>query len=324
MKLASPWLLLFVGCVGSTPQPDDVSTVTEGVSTVRTMTWNIALLGAVGSSEYEAVRQILMRLQPDVVVLNEIATEDLGPLQVLADDLGYDTVFVPDENPFGDWRNGWMSRLPVESLSAPTAAALARSEAANDLTRLPIVGTIQVPDTDLTLTVVGQHLKAGFDPIDQFRRAVDAQRTAQATDSSAPVLVMGDLNAQLDDMPESPPTWTRIPNGAPPSFVLGPDLQGRLSFGIPNDAFAPFLALGLTPLDALQLDGRTATRPVSERRIDWAIASEHLVDLVKHEVYNTLNEGMGGLRKPGPAPERDASERASDHLPIVVDVSFPL
>lgn len=301
----------------------DTDLPSEQTAVVRVATWNINELGAVGSPGYEAVRAVLDRVDPDIVSLNELVELDRRSLDVLGEELGYDTVYLPTDNPYGDLRNAVMTRLDVVSVASPDASSLALDDRASDLTRYPVVLTVRVPDSDRPLQIVGQHLKSGFMPDDGFRRAVDAHRTAQALGEGSR-LVIGDLNADLAEMPESPPLWTAMPGGLPERYRLGADLQAQLSSGIDNDAFAPFLAQGLSAVDARQVDGRLATRPISDRRIDWILASEDLVGALGAEVYNSLDEGQGGLPKHGPLPSRSACEQASDHLPVFVDLSFEL
>lgn len=318
--IASLLLCVLVGCSGPAGTDPDPNPDEPRSTTVRIATWNVFLLGQPGSVAYEAARGVLARIDADLVALNELAEEDREPFAILAQDLGYDTAFLPLDNPFGEWRNAVMTRLPVRTIAAPTASSLAREDRANDLTRLPIVTTVDLPEIDGSLTVVGQHLKSGFETADRFRRAVDAHRTAQAAALPGPLLVVGDLNADADDMPEDPPVWTSPPSGLPPSYRLGADIAGQIGRGLANDAFAPFIERDLTPIYATQVDGRVATRPVSGRRIDWILASNDLVDGLQAEVYNTLNEGQGGLPKSGPVPARSAAADASDHLPVFADV----
>lgn len=290
---------------------------------VRIMTWNIALLDEPGSDAYRHMVDIIRHIDPDYVAINEVSDDERQTFLDLARDLGYDTAFLPADNPFGDWRNALMTRLPVVELGAPTSRALSGDPDAEDVTRLPIVGVVSVPQTDVELRIVGQHLKAGWEDIDWFRRAVDAQRTAQAAGGGERLIVLGDLNADIDQTPHPLPVWTTIPRGSPPSYSLGADMVERLDTGLPNDAFAPFLDLDLSPLYASQVDGTTGTRPTSGRRIDWILTSEDLIDVAEYEVYNSYHGELPGLPKPGPLPEFYASDFASDHLPVFVDLTFP-
>ena len=178
-------------------------------------------------------------------------------------------------------------------------------------------------DTDKRLTVVSNHWKSGFDPSDRFRRTVDGIRTAQAAGDTF-ALAMGDVNAELEDMPESPSTWTSVPDGLPFDYRLGDDARGTLQRdGLTNSAFGAFEDAGMHVVEALQLDGRLATRPSSSRAIDWIYATADLDGAIVGEIYDCTDEGQAsGLPKAGEPPERSACTDASDHLPVFVDVTF--
>ncbi len=287
---------------------------------VRVVTWNVQELGPVGSTGYMAVQDILARLDGDVVGLNEIVSEDLAPLDSLAAELGYDTVVVPTDNPFGDPRNVMLTRLPAIDQRVWTSADLSGDPAADDLTRLPVI--IEVQTGGAPLTVIVQHWKSGFGDDDEFRRAIDGQRTAQAADAAFTdaVVVMGDVNAELGDS-DSPTVFCDIPSGMPSAYWLGGDLYSDLvSQGIGNDAFAPYLDLGLEVLDAAQPDGRTGTRDVSGRRIDYLMVSPSISSADKiTEVYDTRDDGDSALPLTGTPPDRSAFADASDHFPVVLD-----
>ena len=325
------WILCLslVACAGPTGATDsdgDTDPV-DAPTTVRVVHWNIEGLGTRGSDEGQAERAVLARLDADVVALNEVDGDERSRLQDLAEDLGFDTAYLPTDNPFGDLRNAVLTRLPTREVRALDAGSLSGDSRAQDVTRLPIRTVVEVPDAEDTLTVVGNHWKSGFDEDDRFRRTLDGIRTAQAA-AGAPgehVLVMGDLNAELEDMPESPRTWTSVPAGLPSSFRLGADQREALAAeGLTNSAFAALQALDYTPLEALQLDGRADTRPVSGRRIDWVLHSPALDGALVSEIYDSTDEGQAsGIPKAGEAPDRAVSGLASDHLPIVVDVSLP-
>jgi endonuclease/exonuclease/phosphatase family metal-dependent hydrolase len=287
---------------------------------VRVATWNVLGLGRPGSASFNAVKAVLARIDADVVGLNEIGEDEASALATLASDLGYSQVLRPPTNPFGPERNAILSRLPA-SLDAPTSATLSGDRAANDVTRLPVRAVIPLPEVNRELTVVGQHWKSGFDLVDRFRRAVDASRSAQAARGDL-VVLMGDVNAEPGDMPEDPPVWKYRPQGLPGEYRLGSDLEAQLAgSGLPNDAFAPGTAAGLVWLPARQVDGREVTRPSSGRRIDWIFVSDE-VSAAPSEVYDSTDEGKGGLPKSGEVPARDASELASDHLPVFADLTI--
>jgi len=325
-----PLVLLVVACSPATtptdPATHDTDTdvpVVQGV-VVRVVTWNVQGLGTAGSTEGQAERAVLARIDADVVGLNEIDEDQRSRLDSLAADLGYNTVYYPPSNPFGGLRNAILTRLPVVDIGAPTPAQLSGDAGANDCTRRPVRVTIDVPDAADDLTVVVNHWKSGFDLTDRFRRTLDGIRTAQAADTGTAAVVMGDVNAELDDMPESPATWSYVPDGLPRAYRVGDDQRDALQAeGLPNSAFAALRSAGLTPIDALQLDGRPSTRPSSDRVIDYILVSETLVEHVDSEIYDSTDEGQAaGLPKAGEAPDRGVSDQASDHLPVFADLTL--
>jgi endonuclease/exonuclease/phosphatase family metal-dependent hydrolase len=306
---------------GTLDDDDDDGDDDDGEATpVRVVTWNVESLGDSGSEQFEAVRAVLARLDADIVSLNEVDEGEGGDLQDLADALGYDTVIEDEYNPFGGLHNAILTRLEVVDSEVWTSDALSGDSNANDMTRLPI--SIEVETPSGRLAVVGEHWKSGFELIDEFRRVVESHRMVQAAekqDASA-VLVLGDVNAELDDPPPSIDTWQYMPSGEPFGFELGQDIQDLLDDdGIPNDVFLPLFDAGLEEVDTLQLDGRGGTREESGRRIDHIFASGS-VEVVASEIYDARDESLGGVPKSGDAPDRYATLDASDHFPVLVDV----
>ena len=171
----------------ATPAPDPAA------GTIRIATFNIESVGAPGSDQYVALAQVLARIDADVVGVNEVDELENDALAGLAMELGYDTVQVPQTNPFGALHNAILTRLEVVEATTHTSPSLSGDQAANDLTRWPVSVTL----AGSGITVVTNHCKAGFDDIDEFRRTVDAIRTAQAPAVMDRAIVMGDLNHYL-------------------------------------------------------------------------------------------------------------------------------
>jgi len=291
---------------------------------LRVVGWNIQFTGSVGSEEYDATIDILRRLDGDVVVLNEVDDDESDELQAMADTLGYDEVLFPSSNPFGSQRNAMMARVDVQLARVWTGADLSGDSQAEDTTRYPVSMTV-TPDGAEPITIVGSHMKSGFDDVDEFRRSVDTIRAAQAAvaGGSDKMLVLGDFNAELDEGFDSPATFTSIPSGTPFDYYLGSDLYDDLSNGgIDNFVFTHLEAHELFLIDALQLDGRDATREESGRRLDYIYASPAVHDAYPvAEIYDPRDE-VGGLDKVGEVPAREAAETASDHLPVVIEFSY--
>ena len=114
--------------------------------TVRFVHWNIEFLGSTSSDEYQAAIRVLERLNGDVVFLNEVEPEEVSALNAMADELGYDTVLFPSDNPFGTQRNALMSRLAVQALQDFSSTSLSGDGSALDVTRNPVGGVFTLPD----------------------------------------------------------------------------------------------------------------------------------------------------------------------------------
>ncbi|TVQ33383.1 MAG: hypothetical protein EA376_02495 [Phycisphaeraceae bacterium] len=301
---------------------------------VRVATWNIFSVSAPGSIAYNAAVGVIRRIDADMVGINEVSSSaDIQNLMQLAADTGYDYVIVPSSNPLGSLRNAVMSRLPMVDSAIHTSASLSGSPTANDMTRLIVEASGESPDGVGVFTVLSQHWKAGTNNSDEFRRAIESIRIAQALErydgENDFVIVMGDVNEQPFSVPQSPLFFTSAPSGLPQSFVIGPDIQNIMTTtGIYNDSFFHLETLdgpGLTTLPAVQVNGSPATRPISGRVIDHILVSQSLLDLGPlTEVYNSELDGPGvGLPKFGDPPPQDSNFLASDHLPVFVDFYFP-
>lgn len=302
-------------------------------STVRVMTWNVETLGARGSAQHVAVSQVIGRFRPDVVGFNEISdAADVINLNNLAADTGYSFVLAPGSNPFGGLRNAFMSRLPVTGSRVHLPSTLSGDPLANDMTRLIVEVTVDPPGETRPLRVLINHWKSGDGDADEFRRAIESIRMAQAlgavSTTSDAYVVMGDFNEEIQSVPRSPAVFSATPSGMPSGFRLGTDLAGQMPTpGIANNPFAP--VLGGTPsmiaLDARQRDGTFTTRPASGRRIDYIVTSRALAGwLPASEVFDSNDEALpGGLVKFGSPLSAGTSAIAADHLPIITDITVP-
>ena len=324
--MARCWTPIFCVLLGLLPASGEAQT------RLRVATWNIEDVGVSGSPEYTAAYDVLARIDADVVCLNEISgAADVANLQQLAVDAGYPHVAVTSGAPFGSDRNAVLSRYAfVGPAVEHTAAALS---AANDLTRLVLEVVVDVPGDAVDLTLVAQHWKSGTGNDDEFRRSVESIRIGQALAALASTVdayvIAGDVNEESDSVPRTPNPMTSLPSGLPGAFSLGADLAALLSgAGIPNDPFGPLqLAAGADAVivEALQRDGSDATRPSSGRRLDYLLVSDALdAQGVDAEVYDSEDEGLAGtLVLAGSPLAASASLDASDHFPVVIDLTVP-
>lgn len=290
----------------------------------RVVGWNIEGVGQPDSGEFVAAVQVLEAIDPDVVALQEVRSQDdVDHLRALAEALELDHVEFTDRGSFGALRTAVISRWPIRAWTVFDAAALA-NEAAKDIDRLIPVAEIAVPDAR-PLFVVPVHLKSGTSNNDQLRRAIESARVAQVIGDGA-WAVLGDFNDEIDAVPHMPRFFREIPipEDLPLAFVLGDDMAQRMAGGgIFNDPFAPLLdpdGPALTIVDARKQDGTRGTRPSSVRRLDYALVSPMLSASARGWLY--ASDDIERFRDPEPAPF-GASAAASDHLPVVIDIDVP-
>lgn len=301
-------LLLAASALASTP--------------LRVATWNVETLGAPGDSEYEAALDVALRLGADVLCFNEIGSAtDASYLATFAEDAGYSSYAVASGGPFGSDRSACLSdySLIAEEWSA---ADLSGDAGANDLTRNFLAITIDLPTEEEDVVILSTHYKSGSSNEDELRRAIEVRRTQQlmAFYAGMPTVFMGDLNADQEDGPGYPATFTSLPSSLPSSWVLGADLQVELAAGLLNDPFALLSSSGVV-LAAAQVDGSPSTRPSSGRRLDYIVVSGDMEADAVAEVYNSELDGTSGLLSwTGQPLDAALSLEASDHLPVVVDL----
>jgi exonuclease III len=293
---------------------------------LRVATWNIQAVGAPGSPQYLAARDVIGRIDVDVLALNEVAgTDDTDALRVLASELGYPHVAV---DPDGNLRNAVLSRLPFRGTYVHTAASLSGDPQANDLARDLVEVEVDLGRGKMFRVVV-EHWKSGTGSANEFRRSVESARISDVLDyfdsEEDLFVVVGDINEDLDDLPRPNPIFEEVPGTLPESYVLGPDMRERVEAeGLVNDPFSYIEGpdgLRSMTVDAWQLDGDTATRPASGRRIDYFFASREVLRLLElAEVYDSTDEGAaGGVVKAGNPLKAEASLEASDHLPVIIE-----
>lgn len=319
--------------VGSGGAGGDLCVAGSGGGKLRVASWNMAAVGEPGTAQYDAALAVLRRIDADVVGVNEVnGSNDAGYFDSLAVAAGYDYQFVSDEvSPFGTQRNGFLSKIEPEKITFHSAATLSGDEGANDLTRLLPELRIRVNGCPVWLVV--HHWKSGYGKGNVFRRAVESYRIGQilkARDGAKdPFVVMGDVNEELDALPKTPVPFFDVPDGMPPDFAVGGDINMLLasSEGIDNNAFSFLLGEppGLNTIDALQLDGSDATKSDSGRRLDYIFASSVVAEKnPQAEVYDSEDEAIaGGLGKFGSMPDTNASLLASDHFLVFSDIDLP-
>ncbi len=275
-------------------------------------------LGAAGTVDHDSVREILRRLDADVVALEEIHSSDIsaGDVATLAGSLGYPYVFAAPATGAIDstLHVAFLSRFPfiTQTLISPLVGA-------KDMTRLMPAVKVDVPGTLHDPVLIAAHLKSGSDASDAFQRTVEMRRltrylTAQGLTAADPFLIMGDFNLSNNNR-----VFTTLPtSGLPGSFSLGADIVLPISyFTNPLDYFITPTVSRIIPR---QLDGSTVTFPLSSSTIDLFLVSPIIGSRPRHtEIYNSVLDSAAGIRKFGAPLAVGVSVAASDHFALVGD-----
>lgn len=290
---------------------------------VRVATMNVYQgIERAGDPEYEALEDVLSRINADIVSLQEVRNSDTtgspSNLDQLASALGYPHVFVADGNDF-DSNNEVIiiSKFPFTSTYSIESPSGSR-----DLTRVHAAAVVDVPGTNDDPMIIGLHLKCCFEPDDFFRRAVEMERIKffledQGLDGTDNVIVMGDYNLLGSDQVYTEADFNNLTT-LPQTYSLGPDISFPIRYFMnPASYFTSYPLLNPMPL---QQNGTTAATFHSGSVLDYILISQALLDRGPVlEVYNSTREVFPGLPKSGSALASGTSREASDHFPIFGD-----
>lgn len=277
-------------------------------------------LRAPGTPDHDSVRDILGRIDADVVALQEIHNADISGNHViaLATSLGYPHVFIaPATNAFDTTLHvAFISRFPFLSQTSIGSPADAR-----EMNRLIPAVKVDVPGTTRDPVLVAAHLKSGSLPADQFQRTVEMRRltnylAAQGLAADDNFIVTGDFNLSNTDQ-----IFNSIPTTEMPVFFdLGADITFPITyFTTPTDYFANPAATRIIPR---QLDNSIVTFPSSGSTLDLFLVSPIMgTRPVRTEIYNSTldTSNTSGLAKAGSPPAAGTSTAASDHLALFGD-----
>ena len=257
-------------------------------------------LGAPGTPDFDSVRDILGRIDADVVALEEIHGADFnaGHLTTLATGLGYPYVFyTPATNTFDTTLHvAFLSRFPFLTQTAVGSPAGAR-----EMNRLIPTVKVDVPGTTRDPVLLAAHLKSGSAASDMFQRTVELRRltgslASQGLTANDNFIIMGDFN-----LSESDRTFTALPaSGLPASFVLGPDITFPINYY--TNPVSYFSNPAITRIIPRQLDNSIVTFPSSGSTIDLFLVSPLVGTRPLHtEIYNSTLDlsNTSGLAKAG-------------------------
>ena len=286
---------------------------------IRIATYNVLSgIGNTGANGREELEAVIARINPDVLALQEVTGNDLnGPLNQLAQSMGYSFVFAPVTALDTGSRVVILSKFPFNRNSSKSIIS---PPGANDMTRAAAAVSIDVPGTDNDPTIVTAHLKCCFDQDDPFRRAVEMLRIGkyleeEGLDKDDNIFVLGDFNLLGNDI-----VFDSLPPGLPQSYRLGNDIEYDVKyFADPTNYFT---SLALVNPGFRQQDGVTTdTYRGSNTILDYILVSNSIARRTPAtEVYNSaLDTSNSGLSKEGNPLPRGTSDKASDHYPVFGD-----
>ncbi|GEM_PF-2757171 len=299
----------------------------------RISTYNVERLGITGSTEWNALVDVLIRVDADVAMIQEVnGADERDRVPDLADAAGYpySATSSISGTMSGNLRTACLSRLPILRYESWSSVELSGDPNANDIGR-DIFACWVDPGGDLSPWVVlTVHLKASPGDPNLFRRQIEVQRTVQAievirsSDPGSPIVLAGDFNEDPGRGPFGSPTWNAPPPGLPASYRLGNDI----TFPVTYDPFVTLADAGMTLRDAAHEDdpATVITHPATNRRIDLLFTDMH-VGLDGSEVYDSCKDD--GVDSPPPGnwlPKAGAplpcgrSTDAADHLDVFGDM----
>ncbi|OYV05360.1 MAG: hypothetical protein CFE26_11995 [Verrucomicrobiales bacterium VVV1] len=284
-------------------------------------------IGDPGQPDHDKVREVLARINADVVSLQEIHSTDVAgnpdDVDALAASLGYGYSYVaPTTNAFDtSLRVIFLSRHPFLS-----TASVGSPVGAKEITRLCPVVKVDIPGTTRDPVILGLHLKSGTTSQERFRRAVEMKRVvgylaAQGITNDDNFILLGDFNPSSTNR-----TFTALPTGLPTTFVLGSDLTFPITYS--TNPLTYFSSNVPTRLSAFQLNGSPSTYDTTTTTgptLDLLLVSSAIAGRPHAtEVYNsTLDTSNNiGLPKSGSPLASSTSALASDHYAVFADLDL--
>ncbi|MEM7152052.1 MAG: endonuclease/exonuclease/phosphatase family protein [Myxococcota bacterium] len=305
-----------------------------GGRTVRVATFNIESVGAEASDSFGAAVDILQRIDADIVCLQEVVEWETTSLFALGNAAGYPDVIQGNRPPAigGEFTNACMSRPGLRIVGSYGGAELSPGGQSNDVGRDILVvqaDLAEAGEPPCRLGLVTLHLKSGQEPLDWFRRQVEAHRVAQAVAlyqaeyPGDPMVILGDLNESIDD-PALGSVFESIPPGLPDSYEVGSDIEFPLLY----QPFETFADLGFSRVDATQEDSARDETWADLVRLDYVLLAGPQLQVA--EVYNACRDNGvddaprgGWMSKAGDPLQCEVSEVASDHFPVAADLVLP-
>jgi endonuclease/exonuclease/phosphatase family metal-dependent hydrolase len=307
-------------------------------TTLRVASYNVQAVGFAESEGWNALGEVLRRIDADVVCIEELEDGETGPLRELTMALGYGEPVQADASPGigGEIRNACLGRVPLTRIESFTARDLSSDQFANDVGRDFLAVRAEASE-GCHVSMLAVHMKSGLEPLDFFRRQVEHVRLIQAVERvraehpDDPVIVMGDFNENIGD-PGIGTEFDAPPSGLPASYELGNDIEFPLSYS----PFATIQAASLGMVDATHEDsdanGTWSAFDWEGVRLDylWVPPQPGVLAVDGVVVFNTcLDDGVDAppdgawLPLAGDPVPCWVGPAASDHLPIVADLRVP-
>ncbi len=285
-------------------------------------------IGAPGQPDFDKVRDVLARINADVVALQEIHTADVNANDVsaLAANLGYGYSYLSSTTGAFDTslRVIFLSRYPFLSTTA-----VGSPSGAKEITRLFPTVKVDLPGTTKDPTILAVHLKSGTASDERFRRAVEMKRivgyfAAQGFTADDNFIILGDFNPSSTNK-----TFTALPAGLPTTYSLGMDFNFPtvpITYSTnPLNYFTSPIPVKLDPRQlnnsASTFDTTTTTGPV----LDLFLVSPAIAGRPHtQEIYNSAQDTSNstGLPKAGSPPASDTSVVASDHYAVFANLEM--
>jgi endonuclease/exonuclease/phosphatase family metal-dependent hydrolase len=316
--------------VGSTFGSDDGGTTGDegGGDELRVATWNVENLGLDDPQDLAFARDVVLRLDADVLCLQEVL-DDEGSLFA-----SFLTELYPHriQGDVGDLLGGPQTVACLSKRELLGADSISASEASTDPNAADIGREfvwVRVPvGEDDGVSLVSVHLKAGQDGVDQFRRAVESIRLRKWVEKlrvlhpGEPIVLLGDFNVRPDDDALGA-SFADFPPGLPSSFELGADITLPVVYDPLDDVDAD----GFSRVDAtLAGTSDTSTHRPTLWRLDYVFVAPG--DAAQPSVTGSLVYDACRDDETPPLPLTGAplpcltTETASDHWPVVVELVF--
>lgn len=333
-----PLLVFLLFTAGAIAVP--LRVVTFNIETNRDGNGNITeSLNDPGTNDYDSVRDILARINADVVCLQELANADVAggtnggtssDVHSLASDLGLPYVFIPTNSGVFDFtlRNVILSRYPFEDIEEVGSADYmdtigavgSDGNRAKDVTRVQPAVVIDVPGAAQPTTIVTLHNKALSSPVtdDKYRQAVELARLNgylfdSGLDQNDNIIILGDFNLSGSSV-----TFTSEPTTLPSTWNRGTDIPLPISYEEDPDFYFP-TPFQLAALDARDLNNGSKTT-FGGSMLDYIMGTPAMT-IVGAEIYRSSldTSNSQGLAKSGSPLPASTSADASDHYAVFAD-----